>query len=126
MDGCETLNPKTAEWLRNIQTLKGVGECETLKPNRSEWLRNPHTLKKEGVRAQPQTRKGVGGCETLNPKRSGWMRNPKCARNLEAEKDRVGGCDKPKQTKQTCRLLLTAGHGHARGPRTAERRHGPL
>ena len=27
---CETLNPKTAEWLRKIQTLKGVGECKTL------------------------------------------------------------------------------------------------
>ena len=40
MDGCETLNPKTGEWLRNIQTLKGVGvgECDTLNPKRSEWL----------------------------------------------------------------------------------------
>ena len=56
---CETLNPKTAEWLRKIQTLKGVGECKTLNPKRSEWLRNPHTLKKEGV----------GACATPNPKK---------------------------------------------------------
>ena len=48
-------NPKADEWLRNIQTLKGVGECETLNPKRIEWLRNLHT------------RKGVRGCETLNP-----------------------------------------------------------
>ena len=48
MDGCETLNPKSAEWLRNIQTLKGVGECETLNPKRTSY-----------------------------PKRSGCVRNPK-------------------------------------------------
>ena len=104
---CETLNPKTAEWLRKIQTLKGVGECKTLNPKRSEWLRNPHTLKKEWVRAQPQTRKGVGVCETLNPKGSGWVRNAepysRCARNLEAEKEWVVAKNPNKRNLQACR-----------------------
>ena len=110
---CETLNSKTAEWLRKIQTLKGVGECKTLNPKRSEWLRNPHTLKKEWVRAQPQTRK-----------RSEWVRNA-CTK-VEAEKFKgAGGCEKTKQTKLPNLSLLTAGHGHAPGPWTAERRHGP-
>ena len=63
-------------WVRNPQTLKGVGECETLNPKRSEWLPNPHT-KKEWVCAKPQTLKlkGVGGCETQTLKGVG-VRNP--------------------------------------------------
>ena len=64
MGGCENLNPKTGEWLRNIQTPEGVGGCETLNPKRSEW-HNIHTL--EGVvRAKPQTLKVV----------SRWVPNP--------------------------------------------------
>ncbi len=64
MDGCETLNPKSAEWLRNIQTLKGVGECETLNPKRSEWLRNPHTLKKSGCVCNPKPEKEWVGAKS--------------------------------------------------------------
>ena len=34
--GCETLSPKTGEWLRSPQTLKAVRGCETLNPRRKE------------------------------------------------------------------------------------------
>ena len=67
------------EWLRDIQTLKKVGECASL--HRSEWVRNLHTRKAVGACETPaQTLKGVSVCETANPKRSGWVggwvRNP--------------------------------------------------
>ena len=61
--GCETLNPNKSGWLRNLQTLKGLG-----------WVRNP-----EGVGGfetlNRKTRNGVSSCETPDPKRSGCMRN---------------------------------------------------
>ena len=46
-------------------------------------------------------------------------------RNLESEKEWVAAKNSNPRRNGFKRNMLMAGHGHARGPRTTERRHGP-